>query len=85
MMPTIFPDSSRPERSKTVEKPGVGIGPTHQQFILFKASGIPCYRLPGSVQVLRVLLLRAVQEALQTPPLAVAPIAKEDDMRWNPE
>ena len=33
MMPTIFPDSPRPERSKTVEKPGVGIGQTHQQFI----------------------------------------------------
>jgi len=40
MMPTISPDSPRPERSKTVEKPGVGIGQTHQQFIFRKASGM---------------------------------------------
>jgi hypothetical protein len=39
MMPTISPDSPRPERSKTVEKPGVGTGQTHQQFISRKASG----------------------------------------------
>jgi hypothetical protein len=42
MMPTISQDSPRPERSKTVEKPGVGTGHTHQQFISRKASGIPC-------------------------------------------
>jgi hypothetical protein len=40
MMPTISPDSPRPERSKTVEKPGVGAGQTHQQFISRK-SGYP--------------------------------------------
>ena len=36
MMPTIFPDSSRPERSKTVEKPGVDIGPTLQHIFYLR-------------------------------------------------
>ena len=30
------------------------------------------------------LLICVYQSAKVTPPLAVAPIAQEDDMRWNP-